>query len=117
MKIQKLLITIVTIAISLVLLMAAATFDGEAAQERTATLTGTVVDADMQEGIEGAEVTLAETDQSATTDEYGTFTFTDLEEGTYTVSVSAEGYSNAEEEVEVTEHGATIEIQLYAEEF
>lgn len=117
MKVQKLVITIVTIVISAVLLMAVTTLDGEVTQERTATLTGTVVDADMQEGVEGAEVTLAETDQSATTDEFGTFSFTDLEEGTYTVNVSAEGYSNAEEEVEVTEHGATVEIQLYAEEF
>jgi|GEM_PF-614697 len=119
MKVHKLTITVVTIILSAVLLMAVTTFDGDVTQEkeRTATLTGTVVDADMQEGVEGAEVTLAETDQSATTDEFGTFSFTDLEEGVYTVTVSAEGYSNAEEEVEVTENGATVEIQLYPEQF
>jgi type 1 fimbria pilin len=117
MKVQKLAITIITVMISAVLFMAAAAFEGDVTQERTATLTGTVVDADMQEGVEGAEVTLAETDQTATTDEFGTFSFSDLEEGTYTITVSAEGYSNAEEEVEVTEHGATVEIQLYPEQF
>lgn len=117
MKVQKFAITFITIIISAVLFMAAATIDVQVTQESTATLTGTVVDADMQEGVEGAEVTLAETDQTATTDEFGTFSFTDLEEGIYTITVSAEGYSNAEEEVEVTEHGATVEIQLYPEQF
>ncbi|CAN5392054.1 hypothetical protein BH23BAC3_BH23BAC3_17370 [soil metagenome] len=117
MKYQNIILTISTIVISAMFLMAATTSQGDVSQETTlATLTGTVVDADMQEGVEGAEVTLEETDQSTTTDEFGTFTFSDLEEGTYTVSVSAEGYSNAAEEVEVTEQGATIEIQLFQEE-
>lgn len=115
MKYQNIILTITAIVISAMFLMASTTSQGDVSQE-LAMLTGTVVDADMQEGVEGAEVTLQETDQSTTTDEFGTFTFSDLEEGTYTVSVSAEGYSDAEEEVEVTEHGATIEIQLHHEE-
>jgi len=117
MKVQNIVIAFLSILLSAMVLIAATNLEEEVTQERTATLTGTVVDADMQEGVEGAEVTLAETDQSATTDEFGTFSFSDLDEGTYTISVSAEGYSNAEEEVEVTEHGATVEIQLYPEEF
>jgi len=116
MKYQKIILTIVTVVISAVFLMAATTSQGDFSQKNLATLTGTVVDADMQEGVEGAEVTLDETDQTATTDEFGTFTFSDLEEGTFTVLVSADGYINAEEEVEVTEHGATVEIQLFKEE-
>lgn len=116
MKYQNIILTIATIVISAMFLMAASTSQGDVSQEILSTLTGTVVDADLQEGIEGAEVSLEETEQSTTTDEFGTFTFSDLEEGTYNVSVSAEGYSDAEEEVEVTETGATIEIQLFQEE-
>jgi len=116
MKYQNIILTIATIVISAMFLMAATTSQGDVSQETLVTITGTVVDSDFQEGIEGAEVTLEETDQSATTDEFGTFTFSDLEEGTYTVSVSAEGYIGADEEVEVTEDGAIVEIQLFQEE-
>lgn len=113
MKIQKIIVTLIAVSISSMVLMAATSSNEAVSLELT--LTGTVVDAEMMEGIEGAEVTLEETEQSATTDETGTFTFSELEEGTYTVSVTAEDYKTATQEVEVTEEGATIEIQLEPE--
>lgn len=116
MKYQKIILTLITVVISSMLFMAATTPQGEAEQNAEYTLTGTVVDADTQEGVEGAEVSINENDQSTTTDEFGTFSFSDLEEGTYTVSVSADEYSTVEEEVEVTEQGATVEIRLEREE-
>lgn len=76
---------------------------------------GTVNDAETGEAIPGAEVTLTGAEATATTDDYGTFTFEDVEAGTYTISVDADGYAAAEEEVEVSEEGANVAIELEAE--
>ncbi len=73
-------------------------------------VTGSVVDANSGEVIPNATVTLNET--SATTDEYGAFIIEDVDAGSYTLTVEAEGYETAEESVEVTEEGANVEIAL-----
>ncbi|REL24064.1 carboxypeptidase-like regulatory domain-containing protein [Rhodohalobacter sp. SW132] len=115
MKIQKLALVIATLVLSSVLFMAATTADQTTPQNAEYTIAGTVIDADTHEGVAGAEITINETEQSATTDEYGTFSFMDLEEGTYTLSVSADEYEDTETEVEVSEEGATVEIELVPE--
>lgn len=74
-------------------------------------ITGTVVDATTREGIPGAEVILQE-GESTSTDEYGSFYFSDVEVGTHNITAEAVNYRPAQERVEVTEEGATIEIQL-----
>lgn len=75
-----------------------------------ANVAGSVVDANSGEVIPNATVTLNET--SATTDEYGAFIIEDVDAGSYTLTVEAEGYETAEESVEVTEEGANVEIAL-----
>lgn len=78
----------------------------------TTTLSGTVVDSTTREGIPQAEVILEEDGESTSTDEYGSFYFSEVEVGTYTISVEAVNYRPGQERIEVTEEGATIEIQL-----
>lgn len=82
------------------------------AQEGEAQLTGQVVDASTQEAVSGAQVTLQGEDQEATTDENGSFTFESLSPGSYTITASAEGYQDWEQEVEITEQGGAVQIEL-----
>lgn len=116
MKISKAIMIIATIAISMSMLIASTNVQADTEDMAATTLIGTVVDATTDEGIAGAEVTIEDMDQSVTTDEYGTFIIENLEEGTYTVTVNAEGYITAEEEVEITAEGASVEFVLEAEE-
>lgn len=119
MNVSKNIMMLAIVAISTFVLIASATEKGDSSTVLLfeAELIGTVVDSSTGEGIEGAEVTISEVEQTAKTDQYGTFTITDLDAGTFIVSVTAEGYQDAEEEVEVTEEeGGTIEIILNPEE-
>lgn len=113
---QNIIMMIITLAISSIVLMAATIPpSGGAIEMETSTLSGNVLDADMEEGIPGAEVVLEETGETTTTDEYGTFTFTEVEEGHYTITVEAVGFEPAIVEVEVNEEGTAIEIILEPE--
>lgn len=78
---------------------------------RTAIM-GTVTDAETNAPVPNAEITLSESGETTQTDEAGTFTFSDLEPGSYTISVDAEGYATSEEAVEVTEEGANVNVEL-----
>jgi len=115
MKMSKLIMIIATVAISMTVLIASANIQEEKATAADNILVGSVVDASDYEGIAGAEVIIYDTEHTATTDEYGSFTIEGLEEGTYTITVNAEGYYSAEEEVEITEEGASVEFVLEAE--
>jgi protocatechuate 3,4-dioxygenase beta subunit len=84
--------------------------------EARTTITGTVVDANTEAPIPNAQIAVREADASTTSDEAGTFTFVDLEPGTYTLSVSADGYEAAEVRVEVSEEGAIAEVELNPQE-
>lgn len=83
--------------------------------ESYAIITGSVVDAETGDAVADATITLTGTEQSTTTDEYGTFTFEEVEAGNLTLSVEAEGYQSAEQSVEVTEEGANVEIKVTPE--
>ena len=113
---NKIIMMITALAISSIVLMAATIPPaGGEIEIETSTLSGIVLDASLEEGIPGAEVMLEETGEATTTDEYGTFTFTEVEEGSYTVAVEADGFEPAKAEVEVNEEGATIEVVLEPE--
>lgn len=108
-------IIIASCVIGSLLLIAATNLQVEAenvVNETTISITGTVVDATTREGIPRAEVVLQEDGESTSTDEYGSFYFSDVEVGTHNITVEAVNYRPAQERVEVTEEGATIEIQL-----
>lgn len=87
----------------------------ETVNQSNAIITGSVVDAETGEAVANATVTLSGTEESTTTDEYGTFTFEQVENGSQTITVQADGYQEAEETVEVTEEGANVEIELNSE--
>lgn len=77
-----------------------------------AELSGQAVNADTQEPVSGANITLVNEDEETTTDEDGSFSFEELDPGTYTLNARAEGYENWEQEVEVTEQGGGVQIEL-----
>lgn len=75
-------------------------------------LQGKVVNAKTGEAISGVEVKLAESEQSATTDENGLFVIDSLEAGTYTVTVEADGYESFEKKVELSADSKPLTIEL-----
>lgn len=58
-------------------------------------LRGTVVDQVLQKPLEGATVTLVNTNQSVTTDAEGVFRFKDLQVGSYRIVISYAGFKEA----------------------
>jgi hypothetical protein len=117
---RKIIMMITALAISSIVLMAVTipSNGGEIVTEKDIvayTLSGTVIDGELEEGVPGAEVVLEETGETTTTDEYGTFTFTEVEEGNYNIVVEADGFEPASVEVEVNEEGTVIEIILEPE--
>ncbi len=71
------------------------------AGDRTGGIQGVVTDTAIQP-VEGANVTLLEIDQTATTASDGSYAFSDLEPGTYTVSVNASGFVSTRNETQVS---------------
>jgi len=115
MKIQKTVVFLIMLAMGAILLTASTTSENVLNTDSELTLTGIVTDVESNEGIAGAEVVLEENEQSTTTDRHGTFSFIELEEGTYTVTVEADGYQSTSEETEITEAGATVSVDLVPE--
>ncbi|MBO4898147.1 MAG: carboxypeptidase regulatory-like domain-containing protein [Clostridia bacterium] len=60
-------------------------------------VTGRITDAETGDGISGAQVTLSN-GQNALTDTFGFYRITNVSDGSYTVTVSADGYGDFEEE-------------------
>lgn len=83
-----------------------------AQENEQAELTGQVVDAMNQEPVANAQITLQGENQETSTGDDGTFTFENVEPGTYTLTATAEGYEEWEQEVEVTEQGGAVQIEL-----
>ncbi len=71
---------------------------------------GRVTD-DNEKGVASATVVLVEKDLIVTTDENGDFTFTDLDEGTYTVLILAPGFPEWEGNVDFTQDAPTVELK------
>lgn len=112
---NKIIISVVTLILSAFVLMAA-TAETEYESELVAAITGSVIDASSGEGIPGASVAITELDLNTTTDDSGTFTFADVDPGSYTLSADAEGYQSHEETIEVNDEGNMIEIELEPEQ-
>lgn len=70
---------------------------------------GTVVDATTNEPLSGAQVCLRDTDQCATTDEAGNYTFAEVGTGEQVVEVTAAGYTVVTVAFTVTADGVTAQ--------
>jgi hypothetical protein len=90
-----------------------ATFN-EVAETR-AMITGTVSDAETGDAIADAEVNIPELEASTITDENGSFSFYGIGTGSYTISVSADGYQSYSEVVRVNDEESTFEIDITLE--
>ena len=79
--------------------------------QSTGSLSGTVVRADTEAPLNGANVVLLNTNRGIATDNDGAFSIQDIEPGTYTVRVSAVGYEAAEQAITI-EAGTPTTVQL-----
>ena len=71
------------------------------------TIAGNVTEVEEGSAIAGATVVVEGTDLSATTDDTGYYTITNIAEGTYTVTASATGYIDDSQTVEVLKNQTT----------
>ncbi|MDX1641531.1 MAG: carboxypeptidase-like regulatory domain-containing protein [Balneolaceae bacterium] len=78
-------------------------------------ITGSVVDAETGDAVANATVALEGTETTTTTDEYGTFVFEQVETGSHTLTIEADGYQSTETSVDVTETGANVEVEVTPE--
>ncbi len=77
-------------------------------------VTGTITDADTQQPIQGATVTLLETSlEPATTNENGEYTIQNVPEGNYTFSIMATGYTPFVQIENVTQQNHEFNFQLH----
>lgn len=79
----------------------------ELEKELTGSIIGTVVDAATGEPVPTVNVSLEPGGKSAITGSDGNYMFTDLEAGTYTMTLVKEGYTPASKTLEVTAGGQT----------
>lgn len=83
--------------------------------DQVVTLTGTVLDAEREVPIPNAKVKVNETQKSTKTGDTGLFTLEELETGTYTLEVQAEGYERNETKIELSEdEDNSVEVKLTA---
>lgn len=95
--------------------VATTTVETESVERETAAmLSGNVIDAETDELIPDAVVTLEELGHAATTDENGRFVF-EVEAGDYTLLVEAEGYADHKDEVSVPQEGTHVELEIVRE--
>lgn len=77
-------------------------------------ITGTVIDVDSNEAVQGVSVTLSPTGKSAVTGTDGYFEFLDLEAKQYTIIVQKTGYSSNRKTINATAgetHNLTVTIE------
>ncbi|MCC7031074.1 MAG: TonB-dependent receptor, partial [Chitinophagaceae bacterium] len=72
------------------------------------TIKGTILDSKQKFPLEYAQIRLAQTNQTSTTDMEGIFKFSDLEEGNHILQISILGYAKKEVTVHVTNHETSI---------
>ncbi|MEL7834073.1 beta-sandwich domain-containing protein [Fodinibius sp. N2] len=108
-----------TIFSAVILLIGMTIMAGNAvAQENVeVSLTGEVVDASTQEALSGVQLTLEGADKETTSSDDGSFTFEMVSAGTYTLTATADGYEDWEQEVEVKESGNSITVELQPKDY
>ena len=80
---------------------------------RAYTVSGAVTDKDTEGPLGGAMVTIEGTGWSATTEDDGSYSISDVEAGTYDITASKSGYTNQTETVTV-EGDTTVDFELIA---
>ena len=88
-----------------------------AAQKEYVVISGTVTDAESGDALEGAVISGSALDSSVTTDSDGAYTLPQLEKGSYSFTVSMNGYTSqtvSVSESDITGDTYTLNIQLTA---
>ncbi len=86
------------------------------ALSQTGTIEGTVLHKSTGEPLPGAEVRIIEIDQQQTTDASGKFVFTDIVQGTWTVSVSHEAYTTQTKTLIEVQVDETTKVKMFLRE-
>ncbi|MDP8206536.1 MAG: carboxypeptidase regulatory-like domain-containing protein [Candidatus Electryonea clarkiae] len=77
-----------------------------------ATVTGTITDSETDLAIEGAEISFDDFLYTAVSDENGDYSIEDVEAGEYTLLITAEGYFDYEEDVEIDERENVLDFAV-----
>ncbi|MEM8988026.1 MAG: TonB-dependent receptor [Pseudomonadota bacterium] len=93
-------------------LIAAASFSVITTAANATSISGQVTDTSGVAAIEGAIVTIAELDRNTSTDRFGEYSFTNLPEGEYTVTVSYIGADDVSQTVTISSNGADLNFVL-----
>ena len=98
----------------LIAMVAALTGLTVASDVTTVEVTITVIDSSSVDaaGVEGAFVTLKDTEFSDSADESGMVILNDVPHGAYTIVVQADGYLDYSQEVEIDSEQSDFEIKL-----
>jgi hypothetical protein len=107
---KKVTLIITAIILSAFLNVSYAGNDGEAA--KTVSVSGTVKDKISQEAIAGALVKIDGTSIEVYTDLDGNFTIEGIIPDTYKIKCSMISYNDREEEIEIDQTAAKLEIEL-----
>lgn len=78
----------------------------------TFSITGIVKDAENQQPVAGAVVSITETEESTTTDEKGQYGLYNLDAGTYTVQVRMLGYQTTKQTVVIKNENVILDFTL-----
>ncbi|MBX3147041.1 MAG: SusC/RagA family TonB-linked outer membrane protein [Gemmatimonadales bacterium] len=96
-------------------LLAAVLFAGQAQAQSTGSIAGTVVDALTRRPIGAAQVSVVGTNLATTTNSNGNYTLTGVAAGTVTLRILGIGYAEVSREISVTAgQRVTVDIQMQA---
>lgn len=75
-------------------------------------VSGVLMEEQTHERIGGAEIQFAEEGRTVTTEGNGIFTIKEVEVGTHTVTISADGYGTVEKSVEIVNGGTRLQLMI-----
>ncbi|MDP8205439.1 MAG: carboxypeptidase regulatory-like domain-containing protein [Candidatus Electryonea clarkiae] len=77
-----------------------------------ATISGTITDSETEAAVEDAEIVFGDFLYTATSDENGDYSIEDVEAGEYAVTITAEGYFEFTDDIEVEERENEIDFSI-----
>ncbi len=75
-------------------------------------ITGTITDEETDAPVPFAKIKVNDLGTATVTNENGRFNYSGLEPGSYTLKIDADGYETYETQVEVSEEGAIVHIEM-----
>lgn len=95
------------------MLFTATAVQAQAANQGQATiLTGKVMDAETGQPVSGVTVEIEGIEKKSDTNKRGMFSFSELQPGSHTIIIEADGYKKFTKEVDLNERGKNLNVEL-----